>query len=286
MELDAAVVRPAHQVDVAGGRVGGDAHPVGQRAVGAGRRRCCRSRRLLAAPVDRGRPATACPGRRCPCRRAGSPAGRRAPGGPGRPRGTGWPRASSPSIARANAAIFGWSPSRGSPGPGPTMTRSWPSSAPGRSPRAGPPSRSCPARQSTWRSMLTKSSSPSRITTDLPLSSGAGGDAALVGEPELREPLVAGGQRDEHVLVAGQVGDALGGRGRRVDEPERGQDAAGLGVGLGDLVRRVGVAHQRGTGGDLEPPVERRRRRCGSRSGQSAVGAPSSSRPSSARAAP
>ena len=36
------------------------------------------------------------------------------------------------------------------------------------SPRAGPPRWSCPSPPSTWRSMFTKSSSPSRITTLLP----------------------------------------------------------------------------------------------------------------------
>ena len=36
----------------------------------------------------------------------------------------GWPAASSSSTAARNRSILGWSPSRGSPGPGPTMTRS------------------------------------------------------------------------------------------------------------------------------------------------------------------
>ena len=43
-----------------------------------------------------------------------------------------------------------------------------------RSPRAGPPRWSCRAPPSTWRSMLTKSSSPSRITARLPASRGSG----------------------------------------------------------------------------------------------------------------
>ena len=105
-----------------------------------------------------------------------------------------------------------------------------------------------PSTVSTCRSMFTKSSSPSRIAAVRPLSSGDGGGAALVGEPELAEPLVARPERDEHVLVAGQLGDALGRRLGRVDEAERGEDAAGLGPRLGDLVGRVGVAHQRGAG--------------------------------------
>ena len=45
-------------------------------------------------------------------------------------------------------------------------------------------------------------------------------------------------------------------RRRRRHQPEGAEDAAGLRVRLGDLVRRVRVAHQRRAGGDLEPAVE------------------------------
>ena len=80
--------------------------------------------------------------------------------------------------------------------------------------------------------------------------------ARLVGQPERREPAVAGVQRDQHVLVAGERGDVeRGDRGRR-HQPEGTEDAARLGVRLGHLVGRLGVAHQRGTGRHLQPAVD------------------------------
>ena len=80
--------------------------------------------------------------------------------------------------------------------------------------------------------------------------------ARLVGEPEPAEPLVAGVEREQHVLVVDQLGDVGRRHRRRRHQAEGAEDAAGLGVGLGHLVRRVAVAHQGGAGGDGQPAVE------------------------------
>ena len=52
----------------------------------------------------------------------------------------------------------------------------------------------------TWRSMFTKSSSPSRIDDLLAGQRASGTGAGLVGQPERREPLVARVEREQHVL--------------------------------------------------------------------------------------
>ena len=78
----------------------------------------------------------------------------------------------------------------------------------------------------------------------------------LVGEPEGAEPGVAGAERDQHVLVCGELGQVDVGHGRRRDQTEGREDAAGLRVRLGHLVRRVGVAHERRAGRHLQPPLE------------------------------
>ncbi len=103
--------------------------------------------------------------------------------------------------------------------------------------------------------MLTKSSSPSSTTTDRPLSSSEGAAPDWSVSQKRREPLVARGERDQHVLVARQLGDALGRPGRRGHEAEGAEDAAGLGVRLGHLVVGVGVADQRRARGDPELAV-------------------------------
>ena len=207
MELDAAEVRAAHQVDVAGGRVGLDRDAVGQRQVRRRRvrRRCCRTRPARGA--RRARPRPGCPGRRCPCRPAGCRAGRTAPGGPGRPPGTAGRLASSPSTAPRNVAIFGSSPSRGSPGPGPTITRSASSSDPlgvrrVRDDRAGHARHAEDVAQHVHEVVLAVEDHHA-----LPGQRRVGPRARLVGEPERREPPVAGVQREQHVLVVDQLGD-------------------------------------------------------------------------------
>ncbi len=78
---------------------------------------------------------------------------------------------------------------------------------------------------------------------------------ALVGEPEPAEPLVARVEREQHVLVAGQLLHALGGVVGRRCQTEGGQDPARLGVGLGHLVLGVGVADQGGAGRDRHRAV-------------------------------
>ncbi len=78
----------------------------------------------------------------------------------------------------------------------------------------------------------------------------------LVVEPELAQPPVPLVEREQHVLVGGDLVEVDLEPRRRRHEPERAEDAARLGVGLGHLVGRVGVAHQRGTGGDGEPALE------------------------------
>jgi hypothetical protein len=71
------------------------------------------------------------------------------------------------------------------------------------------------------------------------------------------QPLVAAAQRDDHVLVAGQVVQPLrGGRGHLLDEAERREDATRFGLRLGDLGGRLGVADQGGAGGHLQAAVE------------------------------
>ena len=79
-----------------------------------------------------------------------SRAGGRAPGGPGRRRGTAARARAAGRRRRAGRRIFGSSSSRGSPGPGPTMTRSAASrtaSARRRTPRGGPRCSSARARR-------------------------------------------------------------------------------------------------------------------------------------------
>ena len=80
--------------------------------------------------------------------------------------------------------------------------------------------------------------------------------AGLVGQPEARQSLVAAVEGEQHVLVVDQLGDVHARHGCGRYEAEGAEDAAGLGVGLGDLVGRVGVAHERRAGGDGEPAVE------------------------------
>ena len=201
---------PRDQVDVAGRRVGrdGDARRAGRPPARADEGVV--EADVLLAPVEVDR-ATGCPGRRCPCRPGRSPSRlaqhlvaqadreerlpaleqRRRP-----PAGT--PR-SSGGRRRAGRRARG----RRSPGRSRRARRR-------RSPRGARRSRSCPSTARTCRSMFTKSSSPSRTTTVLPLSSAAGGGAGLVGQPEPAQPLVARAERDQHVLVARQLGDALG----------------------------------------------------------------------------
>ena len=104
--------------------------------------------------------------------------------------------------------------------------------------------------------MFTKSSSPSRITTLLPAQPRVRRRPGLVGQPERRQPPVALVEGEQHVLVVDQLGDVHRRGRRRRHQPERAEDAAGLGVRLGDLVRRVGVAHQRRPGGHGEPALE------------------------------
>ena len=80
--------------------------------------------------------------------------------------------------------------------------------------------------------------------------------AGLVGEPELAQPLVAGAQRDQHLVLAGEGVEALDRLGRRLHEPERAEDAGGLGPRLLGLVHRIGVTYEGRAGGDLEVAVE------------------------------
>ena len=186
VELDAAVVRPDDRwMSPDSGSASTGRRPAALVA-GPGRRTCCRSR--PARSGRRSRPATGCPGRRCPCRRAGSRARGTASGGPGRPRGTAARRPAALATASRIGAILGSSPSRGSPGPGPTITRSKPSSIPGAYSSCRTTSLVMPSTPRTWRSMFTKSSSPSRITTALAREPRVRGRAALVGEPEPAEP--------------------------------------------------------------------------------------------------
>ena len=92
-----------------------------------------------------------------------------------------------------------------------------------------------------------------------PLAAPAAGRAAprLVGQPEAAEPGVAARPgRSARPRRAASSARSTSGTGAGRHQAEGAEDAAGLGVGLGDLVRRVGVAHQRRAGGDLEPALE------------------------------
>ena len=101
--------------------------------------------------------------------------------------------------------------------------------------------------------MLTKSSSPSRITTLLPASRGSGGEPAWsVSQNELSRRLRALSASSTSSSLTSSASVDVGRR-RRRHQPERREDAAGLGVRLGHLVGRVGVAHQRRAGGHREP---------------------------------
>ena len=123
VELDAAVVRPAHQVDVAGLRIGLDRDPVGRRRrtgpSDAARRRCCRSR-----PARCGRRSTTgdwVPWKTMSLNVSGRPSRWHSAWWPRQTARNGCSRSSSRSTAPRSVAIFGSSPSRGSPGPGPTI---------------------------------------------------------------------------------------------------------------------------------------------------------------------
>ena len=272
---------PRDQVHVAGRRVGldRDARRAAPRPARRGRRTCCRSR-----PAPRG-PSSA-------DRRLGAleddvlvgqrdaRAGRTAPGGPGRPPGTAAARASSPSTAARNVAILGSSPSRGSPGPGPTMTRSAPSSAPSAYVVvADDACWSCPARRA--RGAACSRSRPRRRGSTDALARPArasGGAPDWSVEPERREPLVARVEREQHVLVVDQLGDVDARRRRRrapartrarmppalacvsatsyagsesrtrvapavtVSRPSRSTSAVRITIGLSTIGRAVGVA--------------------------------------------
>ena len=179
-----------------------------------GRRRCCRTRR---SPHDRRSH-----------RRLGaleddvlvgqreSRAGRTAPGGPGTPRGTACrSRAGRRSSARY-AAIFGWSCSRGSPGPGPTTTRSTSSKAPSTPCSSSVSWRTTREPMPSTREHVARACSRSRprratIAIVRPASVGAGGAPAWSVSQNFASRWLRRVQRDQHVLVLGEVGD----RGRR-----------------------------------------------------------------------
>ena len=210
VELDAAVVRPGQTTWMS--PVSGSAStrtPSGQRRVRRqpGRRRCCRSRPARSRPSIVHRRLGALEddvlvGQRDPelvAQRLVAQAHREE-----RPPG----RQQRGDRRAAACAIFGSSSSRGSPGPGPTIDQVEAVEAARRRTRRGaPPSLVMPSTPSTWRSMFTKSSSPSRITTLLPASRGSGRRAGLVGQPERRQPPVARVEGEQHVLVADQLGD-------------------------------------------------------------------------------
>ena len=170
-------------------------------------------------------------------------------------------RSSSRSTTPRITAIFGSSSSRGSPGPGPTITRSAAS-------RTG----------SSRRGVVL-------VVTDH--AAGQAEHAEHVAQHVDEVVLAVERPRRACRAAAGRAGCRPGRSARSVDsrrlralsasstsssltssatftlghgcgryEAEGAEDAARLGVGLGDLVRRVGVAHERRAGRDGEPSVE------------------------------
>ena len=104
--------------------------------------------------------------------------------------------------------------------------------------------------------MFTKSSSPSRITTLLPASRGSGAEPAWSvsqndASRRLRE--LSASSTSSSLTSWATLASGVGASGT---SPKRAQDAAGLGVRLRHLVRRVRVAHQRRAGRHLEPALE------------------------------
>ena len=142
-----------------------------------------------------------------------------------------------------------------------------------------------PSTDSTWRSMFTKSSSPSRITAVRPLSSTDGAAPPWSVSQNLLSRWLRDAERDEHVLVAARARDPLGGAGGASTRPNA--------VRMPPAFASVSATSYAGSESrtSVAPAVTRARRRALTSAvrmtiGLSAVGAPSASRPSSASAAP
>ena len=144
----------------------------------------------------------------------------------------------------------------GRPDQGPTTTRSYPSRAPSRYASWRTTSVVMPSTPNTCDSMLTKSSSPSSTTTRLPTSDGTGG----VPDWSVSQNWLSRWLREPSAMSTSSsrvnASNALRRVRRLVDQPERAEDAGRLGPRLLRLVGRVGVAHERGAGGDLHVAVE------------------------------
>ena len=104
--------------------------------------------------------------------------------------------------------------------------------------------------------MFTKSSSPSRIATRFPSSTGSGRapDWSVSQKDESRWLRAKSSSRTSSSWTSSAT--STSGTGAGCHQPERREDAAGLGMGLRHLVGRLGVAHQRRTRGDGQPAVE------------------------------